>query len=216
MTVKGSVGLSQAERSAESSQRLLEAAIALIGEKGFEKTTAAEIGERAGYSRAMVRSRYGTKEALLESLMRSEYEPMFLVAPAAAANGLDTILGQLDHLAIQAAEKPEMLKAFFTMCFETVGPVKQLSPWLRTWLDRYRAATKSALLRGQKDGSVRKDLDVEGEKRRLVRYGLGLGFSWVLEPDEVDFIAELKQWRNILQTQYADPHGVGTPKAATA
>jgi AcrR family transcriptional regulator len=216
MTVKGSVGLSQAERSAESSQRLLAAAIALIGEKGFEKTTAAEIGERAGYSRAMVRSRYGTKEALLESLMRSEYEPMFLVTPARAANGLDTILGQLDHLAIQAAEKPELLKAFFTVCFETVGPIRQLSPWLRTWLDRYRAASKAAFLRGQKDGSIRKDLDVDGEKNRIVTYGLGLGFRWVLEPDTVDFVAELNQWRDLLRAQYEDHRGAGTSRVETA
>jgi AcrR family transcriptional regulator len=128
MTVKGSAGLTQAERSAESSQRLLAAAIALIAEKGFEKTTAAEIGERAGYSRAMVRSRYGTKEALLQSLMISEYEPMILMASGGAATGLDALLGQLDHLATQAAQKPELLRALFTVLFETVGPLKQLTP----------------------------------------------------------------------------------------
>ena len=45
----------------------MDAAIELIGEKGFDTTTAAEIGERAGYSRSMVHARYGSKESLLES-----------------------------------------------------------------------------------------------------------------------------------------------------
>jgi hypothetical protein len=68
----------QRERTAESTRRLLDAAIELIAEKGFERTTAMEIGERAGYSRSMVRARYGSKEALLESVLRNDYEPLML------------------------------------------------------------------------------------------------------------------------------------------
>src|SRR5213076_237185 len=70
----------QQERVAESAKRLADAAFELIAEKGFERTTAAEIGERAGYSRSMVRDRYGSKEALLESLLASEFEARLLPA----------------------------------------------------------------------------------------------------------------------------------------
>ena len=69
----------QHERTAESTQRLTDAAIALIAEKGFNNTTLAEIGERAGYSRSMVQFRFGTKEGFLESLLREEYETRLLV-----------------------------------------------------------------------------------------------------------------------------------------
>ena len=68
----------QQERSAESAQRLLDAAIELIAEKGFDRTTAAEIGERAGYSRSMVRARYGSKDALLESIFGDELDRRLL------------------------------------------------------------------------------------------------------------------------------------------
>jgi AcrR family transcriptional regulator len=215
MTVKGSVGRTQAERSAESSQRLLASAIALIAEKGFERTTAAEIGERAGYSRAMVRARYGTKVVLLESLLRSEFEPMFFGTEITADNGLGTVLGQLDHLAAQAAEKPELLKAFFTLCFETVGPVQGLGEWLRGWLAQYRAQTAEAFLEGQRDGSIRAELDVEVETKRIITYGLGLAFRWTLEPDRVDFVAELIDWRDSLQLQYAKRRAARTTRAAS-
>jgi AcrR family transcriptional regulator len=215
MTVKGSRGLTQAERSAESSQRLLASAIALIAEKGFERTTAAEIGERAGYSRAMVRARYGTKEALLESLLHSEFEPMFFKTHITADNGLDTVLGQLDHLATQAAEKPELLKAFFTLCFETVGPVHGLSAWMRAWLSEYSARTAAAILDGQRDGSIRTELDVEVETKRIITYGLGLAFRWTLEPDQVDFVADLIEWRDSLRTQYAKRRAGRTTRAVS-
>ena len=207
--------MTQAERSAESSQRLLASAIALIAEKGFERTTAAEIGERAGYSRAMVRARYGTKVALLESLLHSEFEPMFFGTQITADNGLDIVLGQLDHLAAQAAEKPELLKAFFTLCFETVGPVQGLGEWLRGWLAQYRAQTAEAFLEGQRDGSIRPELDVEVETKRIITYGLGLAFRWTPEPVQVNFVEELIDWRDSLRSQYAKSRAGRTTRAAS-
>src|SRR5262249_47776370 len=177
--------------------------------------TAAEIGERAGYSRAMVRARYGTKVALLESLLHSEFEPMFFGTQITADNGLDTVLGQLDHLAAQAAEKPELLKAFFTLCFETVGPVPGLGAWLRGWLTQYSAQTAEAFLEGQRDGSIRAELDVEVETKRIITYGLGLAFRWTLEPDRVDFVAELIDWRDSLQLQFAKRRAAKTTRAAS-
>ena len=41
----------QAERTALSEDRLLAAALQLISERGYERTTLQAIGERAGYSR---------------------------------------------------------------------------------------------------------------------------------------------------------------------
>ena len=63
-------GLTQPERVELSNRRLLHAAAELIVEKGWEATTAAEIGRRAGYSRAMVHARYGSKDAILEAFLR--------------------------------------------------------------------------------------------------------------------------------------------------
>jgi len=62
------------EQNAASGRRLLEALVDLVAEKGYEATTAAEIGVRAGFSRAMVHARFGNKDALLDELMRTEYE----------------------------------------------------------------------------------------------------------------------------------------------
>ncbi|NMH98257.1 TetR/AcrR family transcriptional regulator [Pseudonocardia acidicola] len=195
MVAKRSRGRSQAERSAESSRRLLDAAVALIAEKGFGRTTAAEIGERAGFSREMVRARYGSKEALLESLMRDEFEPMFL---GSGTGSSETALGRLldlwDHLARESKEQPELLRALFVVCFETVGAIQGLSGWVREWIAYQRGAVAEALRAGQADGSIRLDLDPDREADRIVTYGLGLGFRWTLEPEAVDFSVELRSW----------------------
>src|ERR1700751_5186175 len=144
----------QQVRTAESTRRLLDAAIELIAEKGFERTTAIEIGERAGYSRSMVRFRYGSKEALLESLLRNEYEPLLLAAAPEGLDGLDRALHALSRICIAAQTQPALLRAFFTVCFETVGPIEQLRPWLTDWLSRFEAEVRSGLREGIQDGSV--------------------------------------------------------------
>jgi AcrR family transcriptional regulator len=201
MVARGSRGQSQAERNAESSRRLLDSAITLIAEKGFERTTAAEIGERAGYSREMVRARYGSKEGLLETLLRTQYEPMFLSRAGSSDTALGWLLDQWEHLALEATEQPELLRVLFVACFETVGSIERLSPWMRGWLARQRDGVAATLRAGQADGSVRADLDPAEEADRILTFGMGLGFRWTLEPDAVDLPHALRSWSERLAAQ---------------
>ena len=49
----------QAERRAESDDRLLEAAAAIIAEEGYMAATLERVGERAGFSRGLASRKYG-------------------------------------------------------------------------------------------------------------------------------------------------------------
>jgi len=60
--------LTQAERTALSDRRMFEVAIDLINERGTQKTTLKEIGERAGYSRGLANYRFGSKDGLMLEL----------------------------------------------------------------------------------------------------------------------------------------------------
>jgi AcrR family transcriptional regulator len=191
----------QQERTAESARRLLAATVELIAEKGFDKTTAEEIGERAGYSRGMVWHRYGSKEHLLESLM-DEYKRRLLRTPTGERSGIDEALAQIDLIREMAAENPELLRAFYVLCFEAVGPLPNLGPWMKEWLTDYRTLVAKALRVGQTDRSVREDLHPETEARRFVMYGSGLAFSWILDPESTDFKAELADWREHLHADW--------------
>jgi AcrR family transcriptional regulator len=193
----------QHERSAESAKRLLDATIALISEKGSEKTTVAEIGERAGYSRAMVRHRYGSKEELLEALMDSEFKAKLLQPATGKHAGLDRAMMQIDLMRQQAKKDPELLRAFFILCFEAVGPVPALGQWMRNWFDAYRDAVANALSAGQRDGSVRAKLNVKEEAQNVIVFGAGLGYCWTLAPKSMDFAKELKKWADALRSNWA-------------
>ncbi len=193
----------QQDRTSESARRLLDAAVALIAEKGYGNTTAAEIGEHAGYSRSMVRVRYGSKAQLLESLLETEFKAKLLGPPVPAETGLDEALAPLKLMRDKADENPEVLRAFFVLCFETVGPISDLAPWMRDWLQEYQSRVAGAMRQGQSDGSVRQNLDPDFEARNLVVYGAGLGFMWTLAPHAEDFAATLNELIDRLRTAWA-------------
>ncbi len=62
--------LSQADRSALSERRTLQAAVELMGELGYEKTTLAAIGEAAGYSRGLATHQFGSKAELFARVIQ--------------------------------------------------------------------------------------------------------------------------------------------------
>ena len=139
--------------------------------------------------------------------MDTEFQPLFLTPAAEGAAGIEAALQRIDHLAEQAEQKPEHMRALFTLVFESVGPIESLGPWLRAWLADYCASAAEALRHGQKDGSVRADLDPEVEADRIMNYGLGLAFRWTLEPERVDFATSLREWTNYMR-------GIFTPVSA--
>src|SRR5258706_12229442 len=85
----------QAERRAQSERRLLDAATQLIAEQGFSKTTLAQIGAKAGYSRGLVNERFGSKGELVK-VLADEFQTYFqydrLRPPPAHQHRLQTLL----------------------------------------------------------------------------------------------------------------------------
>jgi AcrR family transcriptional regulator len=69
MTQKQAPRRSQQERRYESDQRIIDAAIDLIGVHGYQKTTLVQIGKKAGYTGTLISNRYGSKEGLLRAVL---------------------------------------------------------------------------------------------------------------------------------------------------
>lgn len=201
MTASTRVRQTQEERVAESSRRLLEAAIELISEKGYERTTAAEISERAGYSRPMVRTRYGSKEGLLESILRTEYDARLfgLSADEQPQSGLDQVLAQLSRLSEIGEQEPRLMRSFLVLSFETVGPVRELRPWMQSLLSRYTSGLEQALRLGQEDGSVDAEIDPALEAEHIIADGIGRAFLALVASDADAFVARMLAWRDSVE-----------------
>ena len=193
----------QQERSAESARRLLDAAVELIAEKGFDRTTAAEIGERAGYSRSMVRARYGSKDALLRSIFAVELERRLLPPDDGEVTGLPWVLARIDHVTRVLEEEPDLMRAFGVMSLEAAVAISNLRAWYSEWLEEYERQLVQQLRFGMRTGSIRPDVDPEQEAAQFILTGLGLIFRWRLDPQRYDLATELARWRSRLEAQYS-------------
>lgn len=86
----------QRERVEASTRLLAEATVSLIAERGFFAATTAEICRRAGYSRAMVHARFGSKDALLDYVLGEYCENRMDVDPDPKLDGLHQVLARVD------------------------------------------------------------------------------------------------------------------------
>jgi len=64
----------QAERTAETRRRILDAVVESIAEVGFQRTTATEIAKRAGVTWGAVQHHFGAKGGILEAVLEDTFE----------------------------------------------------------------------------------------------------------------------------------------------
>jgi len=65
---------SQAERTAETRAKIIEAVVATIDELGFQKATASEITRRAGVTWGAVQHHFGGKDGILAAVLADSFE----------------------------------------------------------------------------------------------------------------------------------------------
>lgn len=193
----------QKQRVEESARRLADAAVALIAEKGYAATTAQEIGLRAGYSRDMVRVRYGTKEALVDSILSTLYESRLRGIDEPDASGLDRVLAVARLLHTFAVEDPVLLRAMFTLNFEAAQADDLLRQRVNRWLDESLAQIRSAVEAGKRDATVAADVDPIGQSREMLATVIGFAYLWTVDPENFDLPGTLMAWMGRLRATLA-------------
>jgi AcrR family transcriptional regulator len=172
----------QAERVEKSTRRLLEAAAELIASQGYHSTTAAQIAERAGYSRELVRARFGSKGALIREILATEYRDTF----RPDTSGLAGLHAGFDRLTELSRRSPVFLRAVFVLNLEAATSIPELRDDQTAWLAEVGAQFQRRLEEGIADGSVRADIDPADTARELVALSVGAAYLFVLDPDETD------------------------------
>jgi len=197
-------GLTQPERVETSRRRLLQAAAELIVEKGWDATTAAEIGRRAGYSRAMVHARYGSKDAILESFLH-EYVKRLNPDPDPKTSGMDQVLAHFDRIEEIYTEDHELLLAMFVATFEAVKTTSPLRERVRDQLRSGAEKVEKGLRKGIRDGSVRSGIDIARAVNDISTAVFGIAFCWTALSDQYDLGRELTSVRARIVENYGGP-----------
>jgi AcrR family transcriptional regulator len=195
--------LTQTQRVEISNRRLIEAAAALIAEKGWEATTAAEIGRRAGYSRAMVHARYGSKDAILDAFFLDDQIKRLSPDADPTSVGLEEAMGHFGRVTELYVQDHDFLRALFVATFEAVKTTSPLRGRVRALLDRGIGKVDAGLRRGVDDGSVRRDIDITRATNDISAAIFGCAYLWTVLGDRYDLGRELSVVRARLVREYA-------------
>jgi AcrR family transcriptional regulator len=175
----------QAERRDESQRRLLEAAAALIQERGMAAATFENIGARAGYSRGLATRHFGSKQGLIEALIariQERRDGALNDGDKDGLSGLDAVLAfvdtYLDHLGSDGE-----LRAYFITLASAVAEISELRRLFAEAHKGVEQRLEALILAGKAQGSVRSDIDADAAALMIGSLLFGLSMQRLLDPE---------------------------------
>lgn len=183
----------QAQRTALSDARMLDAAVGLIVEKGADGTTLKEVGEFAGYSRGLAGYRFGSKANLFSYIVRSVGEEWLRELGQAVENkvGIEAIIAAADahyHFVLEAADR---IRAFYILWFISIGPDVEFKQVIAHVHERRQKDVEAWIESGVAAGKVRKDIDVRVIADQFCAAIIGIVYQWLVAPDAHESIKQL-------------------------
>src|SRR5690606_4010553 len=111
------LGRTQAQRRAEAEQRILQAAVEIIAERGVDQLTLAEAGEAAGYSGALPAHYFGSREDLIRAVadhLVQGYRRRMDEGPPGGltASGLEALIARIAYYIDDNRRSVSRLRAF--------------------------------------------------------------------------------------------------------
>ena len=195
----------QAERRAQSERRLLDAATQLIAEQGFAKTTLAQIGAKAGYSRGLVNERFGSKGELVR-VLADEFQTYFqydrLVPALAHQHGLEALLITIDTYLDSVVKSEHLGRAYYELLGESIGLVPEIHETFVEADRLLRAAIERTIDSAIRAGEIPADVDAKAFAVFIVGILRGTVMQWLLDPTGFDLGAVRGVIRRTFETAF--------------
>lgn len=175
----------QAERRDESQRRLLDAAAALIQERGMAAATFENIGARAGYSRGLATRHFGSKQGLIEALiarLEEGREGTLDEGGRTGPNGLEGVLSFVDTYLDHLSSDGELRAYFITLA----AAVAEISELRRLFAEAHKGVERrleALILAGKAQRSVRSDIDADAAALMIGSLLFGLSMQLLLDPE---------------------------------
>jgi AcrR family transcriptional regulator len=176
----------QVERRQESERALVAAAAEVIAERGVEGASLATIGERAGTSRGLATFHFGSKDALVARVAAAAQDRLtevMLAAVGPSSDGaldipglewlrasVDTYLALVEH----PSAEDRVLIVMWGATFPSQSSIEGMLDADRRAYDGWAGLIE----RGQRDGSIR--MDVDARASAVILHGMLRGVAALL------------------------------------
>ena len=151
----------QAARRSKSDRRLIAAALKLIAVNGADRTSLADIGVSAGYSRGLPGERFGSKQAMLEAIVgnMSDWFAAEVEKDRGGRQGLDAVRARIAahfDAVVDAADATRTLEMLY---IESLGPIPELKTRMMAFTGELVRGLAGHFDEAQKAGEIDAGLD---------------------------------------------------------
>ncbi len=196
-------------------RQLLDAALAVIAERGYAEATVDRIVEEAGVSKGVAYYHFSSKADIAESIL---------------VEGIGDLIASFESVAAKAPSAREalvaMVELFASVIFENAAfgrffvaelwrPGRAWSAVMRGYERRLLALLEGQLVRGQREGTVRPELDPSFESVALV--GMVLTTTLYYIGEEGESLGTLTERESLFVARITDfVHHANVPSAVRA
>jgi AcrR family transcriptional regulator len=172
----------QAQRTALSDSKMLEAAVRLICELGVPSTTLKAVGENAGYSRGLASYRFGNKDGLLTFVVRSIGDLWLETLQSAVSDkvGLAAIEAATDAHQQFLASNDISTRAFYILWFESINSESELKKLILKIQERRRNDVREWIQRGITSGQTDPKVCVSSATEHFCSAIIGIVYEWLV------------------------------------
>jgi len=178
---------SHKDRREESDRKIIQAAIELFAENGYQKTTLIQIGELAGYTGTLISNRFGSKDRLLRAVLAH-----ILVRFQATETGPDKNISASKQLAnfvaaylLDVTKKQSRIRALYVIMGEALGSISNIQNDIIKVNVVFRERISEFIQAGLDNGEFKPGINVATEAIIIVGLLRGVTMQILAEPNKI-------------------------------
>jgi AcrR family transcriptional regulator len=179
---------SQEERRGHAEKAMLDAAARLFARRGVDQTSMADIGEEAGYSRGLANHHFRSRVALVERLARRTQCDFVASLGDIGGQELEALVALAEAYLVALSRHPGQARAFFVLWGAALAEQAVLRPVFLVDDARFRDVVETLVRVGQRNETVRPEVDPAGVAVALVGLLRGIGAQFLVAPEQVDLV----------------------------
>lgn len=191
MTARGQYAKGLAKR-----EEILDAALELFAQKGYDRVSVREIAREAGLSQAGLLHHFSTKEELFLEVLRRRDDRDGDPINHRHLHSVEHLISAVTH----NASEPGLVRLFVSMSAESAVSTSDVRRWFESRYEWLLEEVARDVRDHQARGEVRSDLDPDDVASILVAAADGLQLQWLLDPDHVDMGARLSALWQVMRS----------------
>ncbi|MEH6547080.1 MAG: TetR/AcrR family transcriptional regulator [Sneathiella sp.] len=202
-TALASISRKNVDRRKDSNQRIIQAAMVLFAEHGYQRTTLIQIGLKAGYTGTLVSNRFGSKERVLRAvlaLILNRFETSGNIDQPNNTSEAVPVAEQLSGFVVTYLEEVALrgtrIRALYVLMGEGMGSLPEITDEIAHVNEVFRGRISSFIETGKEKGEFKATLDILTTAVLIVGLLRGVAMQILVEPKSLpleDLIAATQE-----------------------